>query len=110
MATARGGPHRGGLMTLSGQEPVGVRMAACGVTDPSGPVRSLRLPPPPAPGPGEILIDRGGAGGGGPWARVLYSGGWDVGLRLPAALGVEGAGRVAAVGPDVTSPAIGDLV
>jgi NADPH:quinone reductase-like Zn-dependent oxidoreductase len=103
------GTASGGLMTLSGQEPAGVRMAACGVTDPSGPVRSLRLPRPPAPGPGEILIDVVAAGVG-PWDQLLYSGGWDVGLRLPAALGVEGAGRVAAVGPDVTSPAIGDLV
>src|ERR1700742_5110149 len=62
------GTASGGLMTLSGQEPVGVRMAACGVTDPSGPVRSLRLPRPPAPGPGEILIDVVAAGVG-PWDR-----------------------------------------
>jgi NADPH:quinone reductase-like Zn-dependent oxidoreductase len=94
---------------MSGQESAKVPMAACGVTDPSGPVQSLLLPPPPAPGPGEILIDVLAAGVG-PWDRLLYSGGWDVGLRLPAALGVEGAGRVAAVGPDVTSPAVGDLV
>jgi NADPH:quinone reductase-like Zn-dependent oxidoreductase len=96
-------------MAMSGQEPTDVRMAACGVADPSGPVQSLLLPRPPPPGPGEILVDVFAAGAG-PWDRLLYSGGWDVGLRLPAALGVEGAGRVAAVGPDVTSPAVGDLV
>jgi NADPH:quinone reductase-like Zn-dependent oxidoreductase len=96
-------------MTMSGQEPADLRMAACGVADPSGSVQSLMLPRPPAPGPGQILIDVLAAGVG-PWDRLLYSGGWDVGLRLPAALGVEGAGRVAAVGPDVTSPAVGDLV
>jgi len=94
---------------MSEQEPADVRMAACGVADPSGPVQSLLLPRPPAPGPGEILVDVLAAGVG-PWDQLLYSGGWDVGLRLPAALGVEGAGRVAAVGPDVTSPAVGDLV
>ena len=96
-------------MTMAGQEPADVRMAACGVADPSGPVQSLLLARPPAPGPGEILIDVLAAGVG-PWDRLLYSGGWDVGLRLPAALGVEGAGHVAAVGPDVTSPAVGDRV
>lgn len=90
-------------------EPAGLRMAACGVAEPSGPVQPLLLPRPPAPGPGEILIDVLAAGVG-PWDRLLFTGGWDVGLRLPAALGVEGAGRVVAVGPDVTSPAAGDLV
>jgi NADPH:quinone reductase-like Zn-dependent oxidoreductase len=90
-------------------EPAELQMAACGVTEPSGPVRFLRLPRPPVPGPGEILIDVLAAGVG-PWDRLLYTGGWDVGLRFPAALGVEGAGRVVAVGPDVTSPAVGDLV
>ena len=44
-------------MTMAGQEPADVRMAACGAADPSGPVRSLLLPRPPAPGPGETLID-----------------------------------------------------
>ena len=90
-------------------EPARGQMAACGAAEPSGPVQSLLLPRPPAPGPGEILIDVLAAGVG-PWDRLLFTGGWDVGLRLPAALGVEGAGRVAAVGPDVTSPAVGDLV
>lgn len=94
---------------MSGQESAKVPMAACGVADPAGPVQSLLLPPPAAPGPGEILVDVLAAGVG-PWDPLLYTGGWDVGLRLPAALGVEGAGRVAAVGPGVTSPAVGDLV
>src|SRR5205085_11138915 len=47
----------------------------------------------------------------GQWDGLLHiPGGWDVGLRPPAALGVEGAGTVAAVGPDVTSVVVGDLV
>ena len=85
------------------------QMAACGAAEPSGPVQSLLLPRPPAPSRGEILIDVLAAGVG-PWDRLLFTGGWDVGLRLPAALGVEGAGSVVAVGPDVTSLVVGDLV
>jgi NADPH:quinone reductase-like Zn-dependent oxidoreductase len=49
------------------------------------------------------------AAGVGAWDRLL-NGGWDVGLRPPAALGVEGAGRVLAVGGDVDEFAIGDRV
>jgi NADPH:quinone reductase-like Zn-dependent oxidoreductase len=49
------------------------------------------------------------AAGVGAWDRLL-NGGWDVGLRPPAALGVEGAGRVLAVGADVDEFAIGDRV
>jgi NADPH:quinone reductase-like Zn-dependent oxidoreductase len=96
-------------VTKPQSEPTDVQMTACGVAEPSGPIQSLRLPRPPSPGPGEILLDVLAAGVG-PWDRLLPSGGWDVGLRFPAALGVEGAGRVVAVGPDVMSPAVGDLV
>ncbi|GAA5194813.1 NADP-dependent oxidoreductase [Rugosimonospora acidiphila] len=96
-------------MTEPRSEPADDRMAACGVAEPSGAVQSLRLPRPAPPGPGEILIDVLAAGVG-PWDRLLFTGGWDVGLRFPGALGVEGAGRVVAVGPDVTYPAVGDPV
>jgi NADPH:quinone reductase-like Zn-dependent oxidoreductase len=50
------------------------------------------------------------AAGMGRWDGLLHNGGWEVGLRPPAALGVEGAGTVAAVGPDVTNVVVGDLV
>ncbi|MFD0442937.1 alcohol dehydrogenase catalytic domain-containing protein [Streptomyces indonesiensis] len=90
-------------------EPADARMRACGVAEVSGQVQSLRLPRPQSPGPGEILLDVLAAGVGA-WDQLLASSEWDVGLRLPAALGVEGAGRVVAVGPDVTAPAVGDLV
>ncbi|MCQ8835258.1 NADP-dependent oxidoreductase [Streptomyces malaysiensis] len=90
-------------------EPVDARMRACGVAEKSGAVQSLWLPRPRSPGPGEILLDVMAAGVGA-WDQLVASGKWDVDLRLPAALGVEGAGRVVAVGPDVTAPAVGDLV
>lgn len=96
-------------MTTPRSERATGRIAACGVSEPSGLVQSLLLPRPPTPGPGEMLVDVLAAGVG-PWDQLLFSGGWDVGLRFPAALGVEGVGRVVAVGPDITSHAVGDLV
>jgi NADPH:quinone reductase-like Zn-dependent oxidoreductase len=69
----------------------------------------LELPDPAAPGPGEAVLAVQAAGMGS-WDGLLHTGGWDVGLRPPAALGVEGAGTVAAVGPDVTDVVVGDLV
>ncbi|MFC9635843.1 alcohol dehydrogenase catalytic domain-containing protein [Streptomyces mirabilis] len=50
------------------------------------------------------------AAGVGPWDQPLNGAGWDVGLRPPAALGVEGAGKVLAVGAGVTGFAVGDRV
>ena len=46
----------------------------------------------------------------GPWDAFLHTGGWEVGLQPPAALGVEAVGRVAALGPGVTGFDAGDLV
>ena len=66
----------------------------------------LELPEPPSPGPGQVLLGVEAAGVG-PWDRLLNDAGWDVGLRPPAALGVEGAGRVLAVGADVDEFAAG---
>lgn len=84
-------------------------MKACGVSRPGGDVMLLELPDPQAPGPGQILMAVEAAGVG-PWDRLLNGAGWDVGLRPPAALGVEGAGRVLAVGADVDEFAVGDRV
>jgi NADPH:quinone reductase-like Zn-dependent oxidoreductase len=75
-----------------------------------GRVELLELVSPQAPGPGEVVLAVQAAGMG-QWDGLLHtSGGWEVGLRPPAALGVEGAGTVAAVGPDVTNVVVGDLV
>jgi NADPH:quinone reductase-like Zn-dependent oxidoreductase len=82
----------------------------CGVRSAGGRVELLELPSPQAPGPGEVVLAVQAAGMG-RWDGLLHTGGgWEVGLRPPAALGVEGAGTVAAVGPDVTNVVVGDLV
>jgi NADPH:quinone reductase-like Zn-dependent oxidoreductase len=79
------------------------------VSGAGGDVVLLELPEPPSPGPGQVLLGVEAAGIG-PWDRLLNDSGWDVGLRPPAALGVEGAGRVLAVGPGVGEFAVGDRV
>ena len=85
-------------------------MRGCGVRSARGRVELLELAAPRAPGPGEVVLAVQAAGMG-QWDGLLHApGGWEVGLRPPAALGVEGAGTVAAVGPDVTNVGVGDLV
>ncbi|MCT9935289.1 NADP-dependent oxidoreductase [Planotetraspora sp. A-T 1434] len=84
-------------------------MRACGVAGRGAGVELLELPEPPAPGPGQMVIGVEAAGVG-PWDRLIAAGGWDVGLDPPAALGVEGAGRVARLGPGVEGFAVGDPV
>ncbi|WP_051371359.1 NADP-dependent oxidoreductase [Streptomyces sp. 142MFCol3.1] len=69
----------------------------------------LELPEPSSPGPGQILVAVEAAGVG-PWDELLNGGSWDVGLRPPAALGVEGAGKVLAAGANVSGFAAGDRV
>jgi NADPH:quinone reductase-like Zn-dependent oxidoreductase len=84
-------------------------MKACGVSGVDGDVVLLELPDPPSPGPGQVLVAVEAAGVGA-WDQLLNGAGWDVGLQPPAALGVEGAGRVLAVGADVGEFAVGDRV
>jgi len=84
-------------------------MKACGVSGPDADVVLLEVPEPPAPGAGQLLLEVEAAGVG-PWDQLLNGAGWDVGLRPPAALGVEGVGRVVAVGPDAEGFAVGDRV
>lgn len=64
----------------------------------------------PAPGPGEALVEIRAAGVN-QWDVKVYSGmfGTDPD-NLPVRLGSEGAGVVAAIGPDVAGVAIGDEV
>jgi NADPH:quinone reductase-like Zn-dependent oxidoreductase len=72
-------------------------------------VELLELPEPGDPGPGQLVLEIQAAGIGA-WDALLHTGGWDVGLRPPAALGVEGTGIVTAAGRNVTDIAVGDAV
>ena len=82
---------------------------AAGVSRIGGPVTMLELPGPRRPGTGEVLLDVR-AGGAGHWDEFVRTGGWDTGARPPMALGVEAAGRVIAVGDEVSGIAVGDAV
>jgi len=84
-------------------------MQALGLSDFGGEVRVLEVPEPRAPLAGEVLVAVQAAGMG-PWDLLVRTGAWDVGLRPPAALGVEGTGRVLAVGRGVSHLAPGDAV
>lgn len=84
-------------------------MLAAGVREIGGRVELLDLPEPGGPGPGEVVIEVAAAGVGN-WDDIVRSGGWDVGLTPPAALGVEVAGTVVAAGANVTGFRPGDEV
>ena len=62
----------------------------------------------PAPGPGEVLVRQSFAGVN--YVDVYHRTGLYPLPQVPAVLGVEGAGIVAAVGPGVNSVAVGDRV
>ncbi|SFK75295.1 NADPH:quinone reductase [Amycolatopsis sacchari] len=84
-------------------------MLAAGMREFGGPVELLDLPEPAGPGSAEVVIDVSAAGVGN-WDDIVRSGGWDVGLTPPMALGVEVAGTVVAVGSNVTGFRPGDEV
>ncbi len=84
-------------------------MLGGGVRRFGGPVEVLELPGPRELRPDEVLIDVQACGVGN-WDEFARTGGWDLGVRPPMALGVEAAGLVAAVGDRVTGIAAGDRV
>jgi len=63
----------------------------------------------PVAGPGQIVVAVESAGVGA-WDPLLPGADWDVGLRPPAAMGVEGAGVVVEVGAGVADFLVGDAV
>lgn len=69
----------------------------------------LDLPRARALRPDEVLIDVRACGVGN-WDEIARTGGWDLGVRPPMALGVEAAGIVAAVGDRVVGIRAGDRV
>ena len=84
-------------------------MYGIGVTALNSPLEVLDLPSPREPQAGELLLDVI-AGGVGAWDLLVPDGTWEVDFHPPAAIGVEGAGRVTAMGPGVTGFAVGDVV
>jgi NADPH:quinone reductase-like Zn-dependent oxidoreductase len=85
-------------------------MIGIGARTENGTVDVLDLPTPREPQSGELLLQTISAGIG-PWDALLHiTNGWDVGLKTPAALGVEGVGRIIAVGADVIGFKTGDVV
>jgi NADPH:quinone reductase-like Zn-dependent oxidoreductase len=84
-------------------------MRAAGVRRIGDGVETLELPGPRALRPDEVLLDVRACGMGN-WDNIARTGGWDLGVRPPMALGVEAAGVVAAVGDRVDGIKIGDRV
>src|SRR2546429_9569875 len=72
-------------------------------------VALLELPEPPPLETGQVLIAVKAAGVGN-WEEFVRTGGWGVGRVPPLALGVEAAGEVVGVGPEVEWAAAGAAV
>jgi NADPH:quinone reductase-like Zn-dependent oxidoreductase len=85
-----------------------IKLRGCGVERLGGRVKLLELTGPVA-GPGQIVVAVASAGVGA-WDPLLPGADWDVGLRPPAAMGVEGAGVVVAIGAGVAEFTVGDAV
>jgi NADPH:quinone reductase-like Zn-dependent oxidoreductase len=84
-------------------------LLAAGIEQWDGAARMLEVAEPRAPRGGELLIEVKAAGVGN-WDDIARAGNWDLGRTPPLALGVEAAGVVAAVGPDVDGWLVGDEV
>ena len=84
-------------------------MRAAGIPVIGDAVQLLELPEPRALRPDEVLIDVRACGVGN-WDEIARTGGWDLGIRPPMALGVEAAGLAAAVGNQVDGVRPGDRV
>jgi NADPH:quinone reductase-like Zn-dependent oxidoreductase len=84
-------------------------MRAAGVRRFGDGVETLELPGPRALRPDEVLLDVRACGMGN-WDNIARTGGWDLGIHPPMALGVEAAGVVAAVGDRVGGFKVGDRV
>ena len=82
-------------------------MHGAGIRELGGSIEVLDLPEPRELRPDEILIAVRAAGAGN-WDEIARTGGWDLGIEPPLALGVEAAGTVVACGSDVAGFAIGD--
>lgn len=84
-------------------------MKGAGIRELRGRVQLLELPDPTRFEPDEILIEVRAAGVAN-WDEIVRTGGWDVGINPPMALGVAASGVVRTVGPFVGRFAVGDDV
>ena len=84
-------------------------MKGAGIREIGGQVQLLELPDPPNPKPDEIVIEVRAAGVAN-WDEIVRTGGWDVGIKPPMALGVSATGVVRAVGERVRRFHVGDDV
>jgi mitochondrial enoyl-[acyl-carrier protein] reductase / trans-2-enoyl-CoA reductase len=72
-------------------------------------VRCIEVPDPGAPGPGEVLVDVVACSIN-PADILMIEGNYASRPETPCAVGIEGAGTVAAIGPGVTALKVGDKV
>src|SRR3954470_18350380 len=86
-----------------------VAMQVAGIREIGAPVELIDVSGPRPLAPDEVLVQVAAAGVGN-WDEFVRTGGWDVGGRLPTALGVEAAGTVLAVGAAVADWVPGDEV
>jgi len=84
-------------------------MLVAGIRRVGNGVEMIHVPEPRPLAEDEVLI-RLRAAGVASWDEIVRTGGWDVGVRPPIALGVEAAGIVVGVGNAVTDWAPGDEV
>jgi NADPH:quinone reductase-like Zn-dependent oxidoreductase len=84
-------------------------MRAAGITEIGGEVTLLNLPNSQSLGPDEARINVVNAGVGN-WDEFVRTGGWDVGVQPPMALGVEAAGKIVETGGGIRDFAVGDEV
>lgn len=84
-------------------------MRVAGIAAFSGDVTTMEVGDPRPLAVDEVLIEVRAAGVGN-WDEIVRTGGWDIGVKPPMALGVEVAGIVSAVGTDVSGFGVGDEV
>ena len=84
-------------------------MRAAGIEHFGDEVHPMDVPQPRPLEADEILLQVRSAGVAN-WDDIVRTGGWDVGITPPMALGVEAAGSVLAVGPSVQRTHVGDSV
>lgn len=84
-------------------------MQVAGIGRMGAPVELIEVAEPRSLAADEVLIEVAAAGVAN-WDEFTRTGGWDVGITPPMALGVEAAGTVAEVGASVSDWAPGDAV